>query len=87
MMLSMRTTITLEPEVAELVERAMRERKLPFKRIVNDAILAGLAPQARPKVLLPTHRMGPPLTNLDKATQLAGDLEDAEVLRKMTMGK
>lgn len=83
----MRTTITLEPEAAALVEKAMRERKLPFKRVVNDAIVASLAPEPRPVVILPTRRMGPPLVNLDKANQLAGDLEDEEIIRKMSMGK
>jgi hypothetical protein len=38
----MRTTLTLEPDVAALVKRAMRERKAPLKQIVNDAIRAGL---------------------------------------------
>ena len=84
----MRTTITLEPEAAALVQRTMRDRGLTFKEVVNQAIVRGLAdPSARPRVRLPTHQMGPPRVNLDKATQLAGDLEDEEIIRKMSMGK
>jgi hypothetical protein len=83
----MRTTVTLEPETAALVEKAMKQRKLSFKQVVNDAIQRGLAPTPRERVTLPSFSMGPPLVNLDKATQLAGDLEDEEIIRKMSMGK
>jgi hypothetical protein len=31
--------------------------------------------------------MGVPRVNLDKATQLAGELEDLEIIRKMSLGK
>ena len=40
----MRTTLTLEPDVARLLaEEAHRQRK-PFKQVVNEAIRKGLAP-------------------------------------------
>jgi hypothetical protein len=83
----MRTTITLDPETEALVKRAMKERNLSFKQVVNDAIRNGLMPQQRPTIDLPTHNYGPALINLDKATQLAGELENEEILRKMSMGK
>ena len=84
----MRTTITLEPEAEALVKQAMRERDASFKQVVNDAIVAGLAlERPRRRVTLPTHRGGKPLVNLDKALQLASELEDEEILRKMSMGK
>jgi hypothetical protein len=82
-----RTTVTLEPETEALVKKAMAERNLSFKEVVNEAIVRGLQPTDRPRVTLPSFDMGPPLVNLDKATQLAGDLEDEEILRKMSMGK
>jgi hypothetical protein len=83
----MRTTITLDPETEALVKKAMKERDVSFKQVVNDAIKNGLAPRRRPTIDLPTHDYGPPLVNLDKATQLAGELENEEILRKMSMGK
>ena len=83
----MRTTITLTPETEALVKKTMKERGLSFKEVVNEAISRGLAPAERPRVTLPSFHMGPPLVNLDKATQLAGDLEDEEIIRKMSMGK
>ena len=65
----------------------MKERGQSFKEVVNEAISRGLAPATRRRVTLPSFDMGPPLVNLDKATQLAGELEDEEILRKMSMGK
>jgi hypothetical protein len=82
-----RTTITLDSETEALVKKAMKERNLSFKQVVNDAIRNGLMPQRRSSIELPTHDYGPPLINLDKATQLAGELENEEILRKMSMGK
>jgi hypothetical protein len=87
MMYGVRTTVTLTPENEALIKKAMAERGLSFKEVVNDAITRGLQPAARPRVSLPSFNMGSPLVNLDKATQLAGDLEDEEILRKMSMGK
>ena len=77
----------MDPETEALVKKAMKERNLSFKQVVNEAIRNGLAPRWRPTIDLPTHNYGPPLVNLDKATQLAGELEDEEILRKMSMGK
>jgi hypothetical protein len=43
----MRTTLTLDPDVAQMLgEEAHRQRK-PFKQVVNDAIRKGLVPPAR----------------------------------------
>ena len=83
----MRTTITLEPEAKALVEKAMKERRLTFKQVVNEAIIRGLGTERTPRVDLPVHDMGKPLVNLDKALQIYGELEDEEILRKMAMGK
>jgi hypothetical protein len=88
MMLVVRTTITLDPDTAALVQRRMRERGVSFKQAVNDAIRAGLTQDrdAAPFRTL-TAALGVPTVDLDKALQLAGDLEDAELIRKMRMGK
>ena len=84
----MRTTITLEPEVEALVRKAMKERDLSFKQVVNEAIARGLGAEITPTpVDLPVHNMGKPLVNLDKALHIYGELEDEEILRKMSMGK
>ncbi|MBV8844102.1 MAG: hypothetical protein JO307_14945 [Bryobacterales bacterium] len=46
----MRTTLTLEDDVAAMLERVQRERKSSLKEVVNTALRQGLsAMQARPK--------------------------------------
>jgi hypothetical protein len=84
-----RTTVTLEPDVEALIRRAMRERGVSFKEAVNDAIRHGLAsPKPRRRLRkLPVYDMGTPLVPLDKALQLAGALEDEELIRRLTVGK
>ena len=83
----MRTTITLNAEAEGLVRKAMIDQKRSFKEVVNEAIMRSLSQAPRRTVNLPTHSYGPPLMNFDKATQLAGELENEEILRKMAMGK
>ncbi len=43
----MRTTITLDPDVARDVERRMSEEGRSFKEIVNDGLRRGLAATVR----------------------------------------
>jgi hypothetical protein len=45
----MRTTLTLDPDVVQLLEEEKHRQRRPFKEIVNDAIRRGLGPQARVK--------------------------------------
>jgi hypothetical protein len=83
-----RTTITLTPEAEALVKKAMAERKMSFKQVVNEAIIRGLVADRRPyKFHLKTHKMGQPRINLDKATQIAGELDTQDFLRKMRSGQ
>lgn len=84
----MRTTITLDPDVEALVVKAMEERGLGFKAAVNEAIRRGLGQRDESeRYETPAYHLGPPRVDLTKALQLAGELEDAELLRKMRMGK
>ncbi len=85
----MRTTITLDADTEALVRRDMRERGVPFKVAVNDAIRAGLASARGADRPFRTAAvdMGTPTVNLDRALQLAADLEDDEALRRMRVGK
>ncbi|MBW3601783.1 MAG: ribbon-helix-helix domain-containing protein [Actinobacteria bacterium] len=85
----MRTTVTLDPDVAAELKRVARQRGVPFKQVLNEAIRAGLRPAAEPHPYeLPTFALGlRPGVDLDKASTLAGDLEDAEVVRKLELRK
>jgi hypothetical protein len=83
----MRTTVTLDPDTAALVQQRMKERGVSFKVAINDAIREGLAPNPRQPFRTPSRSMGLPTVNLDKALQLAGQLEDEEIIRKLRLGK
>ena len=88
MMHTMRTTVTLDPDVEALVKRAMRERGLTFKQAVNDAIRAGIAPRTRSaSPPSPTFDMGDPLVDVTKALRFAGELEDQELARRLARGQ
>lgn len=86
----MRTSVTLEPDVAAQLKRLMREKGLSFKDALNQALRAGLSgPTAtgRP-VRFPTYAMGQhPGVDLTKALRLAAELEDEEIARKLAIGK
>jgi hypothetical protein len=88
MMQPIRTTVTLDPDVRLLVERAMRERGLSFKDAVNEAIRAGLAPGGRASGSYTTPRsLGPARVDLVKALSLAGALEDEALARRIAEGR
>jgi hypothetical protein len=85
----MRTTITLDPDVAARLHEEVRRRDITLKQAVNDALRAGLA---GPPVSRPYHVPSRPLQvrpgiNLDRALQLAAELEDEEILRKLELRK
>lgn len=82
----MRTTITLDDDTAQLVRKRMRERGISFKEAVNDAIRAGAVGGGRSPFRTATASMGESAVNLDRALQLAAELEDDELIRKQQMG-
>jgi hypothetical protein len=84
----MRTTVTLDTDVEALLKRRMGERGIPFKQALNDALREALtASPGQRNFRTPTARLGLPAVNLDRALQLAGELEDEELVRKMRVGK
>lgn len=84
----MRTTVTLDPDTEAIVRKRMRERGVSFKEALNGAIRDGVTPErGRQPFVTRTVDMGVPTVNLDKALQLAGELEDEEIVRKMRAGK
>lgn len=84
----MRTTVTLDADTEAVIRRRMRERGVSFKVALNDAIREGLVKRgARPPFRTPTADLGRPAVNLDRALQLAGELEDEELVRKQRLGK
>jgi hypothetical protein len=87
----MRTTVTLDDDVAAKLKRLARERDISFKEALNSSVRRGVErgeAKPRPYRLPPPQRLeARPGVNLDKALQLAGEMEDAEIIRKMRLGK
>jgi hypothetical protein len=70
----MRTTLTIEDDVAAQLERLRRERAMSLKDIVNDALRRGLQqlqkPQKPRKPFRPTtYDMGEALINIDNVAE------------------
>lgn len=82
----MRTTITLDPDTEQIVRRRMREQGISFKEAVNQLIRSGSGDRSVPRFVTETASMGESRVNLDRALQLAADLEDDELLRRMRSG-
>lgn len=87
----MRTTVTIDPDVEALLNRAMKQRGVSFKEALNTALRAGLMREDSRRVAprpLPTFDMQlRPAINLDKALSLSTELEDEETTRKLLLGK
>jgi hypothetical protein len=87
---AMRTTIDLDPDVDARLRALARERRVPLRTVINEALRAGIQPAAGdvPPYTLPSRRLGVrPGIDLDKALRLAGELEDAEIVRKLDLRK
>ncbi len=83
----MRTTLTLDPDVARLVEDAVHRGRRPMKQVINDALRRGLAPppSRRETYHLPVHQAAlQPGFDLAGFNRLTDELEDEAIL---TAGK
>ena len=82
----MRTTLTLEPDVARKLKKTMATKGITLKDAVNQALRAGLEAEeapARPRFQVEPHAFGfKPGIDLDKLNQLADELEAEEFARK-----
>ena len=90
MMLPMRTTLTLDPDVADRLRALARERGLPFKQVVNAVLRRGLddgSGTREPFRIEARALRRRPGIDLEQALELAARLEDEETLRKLELRK
>ena len=86
----MRTTVTLDSDLAAKLRALARERGISFKEALNSTLRRGLAsgggsPQ---RYRLASRRLGlRPGVDLEHALRLADELEDAETIRKLELRK
>lgn len=88
----MRTTLTIDDQVAKALKDLAHRSNRSFKDVVNEILRAGLAAkQARRRkryVVRPVDLGGPmPGINLDKALALSDAIEDQELAAKMQLRK
>lgn len=81
----MRTTVTLDSDTEVLIRKLMRARGLSFKKALNEAVRDGLTSSSAgaTRYRTTTANLGLPAVNLDRALQLAAQLEDEEIIRKI----
>ncbi|MBV9023496.1 MAG: hypothetical protein JO362_06815 [Streptomycetaceae bacterium] len=79
----MRTTLTLDPDVAALVDDAVHRMRTSMKQVINDALrraLSSPAPRSEP-YRLPVHEaVLQPGLDLAGFNRLADELEDSAIL-------
>ncbi len=79
----MRTTLTLDDDVARLVADAVHRERRPMKQVVNDALRRALTPavvRAQPYELTPHESAVRPGFDPAGFNKLADELEDDAVL-------
>jgi hypothetical protein len=88
----MRTTLTIDDQLAQELKEVAHKAGKPFKEVVNETLRKGLrskrAPSSKP-YRLATVSMGGvrPGVNIDKALSLADAIEDEEIARKLDLRK
>ncbi len=89
----MRTTLTIDDQLAKALRKIACESGRPFKEVVNRALRLGIEaeqglPKERPYKVKPTSLGGIlPGINPDKALRLADELEDKEIAGKLRLRK
>jgi hypothetical protein len=87
MMPQMRTTLTLDPDVAAKLRELSRERGISFKEAVNSTLRRGLKPDTRRETYrVPTRPLGYRFGDT-LPSRLLTVLDDEEFARKRALGK
>ena len=84
----MRTTLTIDPDVEQLLQREMRRTGGSMKAVVNDALRVGLGIRGKP-LRAPPYEVEPhafgfkPGIDTDRLNQLVDEMEADEFARKL----
>lgn len=79
----MRTTLTLDDDVATRLEEAVRKRRQPFKVVVNEALRAGLEAFDKPAPARAPYRT----RGFDLGPSLVGSLDNVEEVLSRVEGE
>ncbi|MEJ7797486.1 MAG: ribbon-helix-helix protein, CopG family [Solirubrobacteraceae bacterium] len=86
----MRTTVTLDDDVAATLRELARKRNISFKEALNTSVRLGtsVADRSSRPYRVPTRPLGLRQgIDLDKALRLADELEDGDLVRKLELRK
>ena len=88
----MRSTVRIDDDLMTALRTRAQAERLSLTRMLNRVLRAGLAASGHPageheRYEEATVRMGRPRVEIDKALALATDLEDEEILRKVSLRK
>lgn len=88
----MRTTLTLDPDVARLLREETHRQRKPFKQVVNEAIRRGLAPTAttgtQKRFRVRPHKTAlRPGIDAGSLNRLVDELEDEAIIEKLRAGR
>ena len=86
----MRTTITLDDELAKTLRRRAADSGRTFRSVLEEAVMRGLqAPPTKRKYRLRSASLGGPVPGVElrKALALAEAIEDDEIGRKLALRK
>lgn len=84
----MRTTLTLDSDVVQLIEDRVHEDRVSMKRVINAALRRGLAQEdsREPEPYRMKTHPGQVRAGIDTGSmnRLADELEDADIIRAQT---
>ena len=78
----MRTTVTIDPDTAALLQEEVARSGLSFKEVLNRAVRRALAPRAESRVVVPLFTEPFP-AGLNQFNRLADEWDDEETLREL----
>lgn len=82
----MRTTVTLDSDVEQIIRERMEAKGMSFKQALNDAIRDGVRGRLDVAFHTPVFDLGVGV-DLAKANRIVGELDDAETVSKLRAGR
>lgn len=88
----MRTTVRIDDDLLRDLKQRAQQNKTSLTKMINlilrrGVVNLGQGPPRKGPYREKTYSMGIPSVDLTKALALAAELEDEEVIKKMTLGK
>lgn len=83
----MRITVRIDDDILSELRQRAAAAKTSMASVLNEVLRRGLEASRRASYKQRVFSLGAPKFNVDKALAFAAELEDEEILRKLSMGK